>query len=165
MNDMHPAPWYRQFWPWFIMALPASAVFAGIATLVIAVKHPDGLVEDDYYKAGLAINQDLARRDRAAARGLQAGVDWHAATHTLRLQLSGEGPFPGRLHLRLVHPTRAGLDRDVPLLRQPDGTYLGSLAGTPEPGNWHLILAPLDETWRIRGRATLPETAHWQLAP
>ncbi|MCW8926282.1 MAG: FixH family protein [Xanthomonadales bacterium] len=40
-------PWYRQFWPWFIIALPASAVVAGLLTLWIAMSNPDYLVIDD----------------------------------------------------------------------------------------------------------------------
>ena len=48
-------PWYRQGWPWFLIALPATAVVAGIATLVIAAKTFDGMVVDDYYKEGQAI--------------------------------------------------------------------------------------------------------------
>ena len=40
-------PWYRQFWPWFIIALPASAVIAGIITFYLAVSRPDQLVVDD----------------------------------------------------------------------------------------------------------------------
>lgn len=40
-------PWYRQFWPWFIIALPASAVVAGFITLWLAVSNPDHLVVDD----------------------------------------------------------------------------------------------------------------------
>jgi len=44
-------PWYRQFWPWFIIALPASAVIAGFFTLWLAISHPDHLVvEDDEYR-------------------------------------------------------------------------------------------------------------------
>jgi hypothetical protein len=62
-------PWYKQFWPWFLMALPASAVVAGIATVVIAMTNPDGLVKDDYYKAGLGINRTLEREQQAAALG------------------------------------------------------------------------------------------------
>ncbi len=165
MNEPAPTPWYRQFWPWFIMAFPASAVIAGIATVIIAVKNPDGLVDDDYYKSGLAINQDLARTERAAARGLHATAAWDAASHTVILELQGEGPLPDRLRLSLVHPTREGLDQEVPLLRQADGRYRGTLAATPAPGNWHLRLAPLDASWRIRGRAVLPRTTAWQLAP
>jgi hypothetical protein len=40
-------PWYRQFWPWFIIALPASAVIASFITLWLAISHPDHLVVDE----------------------------------------------------------------------------------------------------------------------
>ena len=40
-------PWYRQFWPWFIIALPASAVVASFITLWIAISNPDQVVVDD----------------------------------------------------------------------------------------------------------------------
>jgi hypothetical protein len=43
-------PWYKQFWPWFIIALPASAVIASFISLWLAVSNPDQLVvtEDEY---------------------------------------------------------------------------------------------------------------------
>ncbi|MBT8069117.1 MAG: hypothetical protein HKP21_12920 [Xanthomonadales bacterium] len=43
-------PWYKQFWPWFIIALPASVVVASFFTLYLAVSNPDQLVvdEDEY---------------------------------------------------------------------------------------------------------------------
>ena len=50
-------PWYRQFWPWFIIFLPFSAVVAGIVTLVIALKNPDYLVVDEEQYQG--IKQEL----------------------------------------------------------------------------------------------------------
>lgn len=40
-------PWYRQFWPWFIIALPASAVIASFITLWLAVSNPITLVVND----------------------------------------------------------------------------------------------------------------------
>ena len=42
--------WYKQFWPWFIIALPASVVIASFVTLWIAISNPDHLVvdEDEY---------------------------------------------------------------------------------------------------------------------
>jgi len=43
----HDLPWYKQFWPWFIIALPASAVIAGFYTLWLAISNPDHLVVDD----------------------------------------------------------------------------------------------------------------------
>jgi hypothetical protein len=43
-------PWYRQFWPWFIIALPASAVIASFFTLWLAISNPVQMVvtEQDY---------------------------------------------------------------------------------------------------------------------
>lgn len=49
-NNPVPAedlPWYRQFWPWFIIALPAAAVIASFITLWLAISHPVHLVVDD----------------------------------------------------------------------------------------------------------------------
>lgn len=45
-------PWYRQFWPWFIIALPASAVIASFISLWLAISHPDQLVvnEEEYQR-------------------------------------------------------------------------------------------------------------------
>ena len=65
-------PWYREPWPWILMAGPAIVVVAGFATLAIAVKTDDGLVADDYYKQGLAINRVLRAR-RAGARARPRG--------------------------------------------------------------------------------------------
>ena len=40
-------PWYKQFWPWFIIALPASVAVASFVTLWIAISNPDHLVVDE----------------------------------------------------------------------------------------------------------------------
>jgi len=59
-------PWYRQFWPWFLIALPASAVIAGMYTLYLAVTHPDPLViEKHEYRQldrELKVQQPAGRR-------------------------------------------------------------------------------------------------------
>ena len=39
--------WYKQFWPWFIMALPFSAVVAGLSTVAIAYHYADEVVVRD----------------------------------------------------------------------------------------------------------------------
>ncbi len=46
------APWYRHFWPWFIVGLLGVSVVASVATVVIAFRNPDpvvgsGAVPDD----------------------------------------------------------------------------------------------------------------------
>lgn len=51
-------PWYRQFWPWFLIALPASAVIAGIVTVILAASNPDPIIKSDRYeKLGPVITQ------------------------------------------------------------------------------------------------------------
>jgi hypothetical protein len=40
-------------------------------TAYLAVVSNDGLVEDDYYKQGLAVNQRTARAQRAAELGIE----------------------------------------------------------------------------------------------
>ncbi len=51
MNKRYPQedtkPWYKQFWPWFVFSLPAIAVIAGIATVIIAERHKPVLISRD----------------------------------------------------------------------------------------------------------------------
>jgi hypothetical protein len=61
------ARWYRQRWPWLLIAGPALVVVASIATAWLAVKSDDGLVTDNYYKRGLLINRTLEAARPATA--------------------------------------------------------------------------------------------------
>ena len=45
-NEVHP-PWYRQFWPWVLIAIPLLTVIASGFTFWLAVSNPDYLVVDD----------------------------------------------------------------------------------------------------------------------
>ena len=47
---MSVRPWYREPWPWLLMAGPATVLVAGAATTWIAFASADGLVAEDYYK-------------------------------------------------------------------------------------------------------------------
>jgi uncharacterized protein len=38
-------PWYRYFWPWFLMALLSAAVIASFVSLYLAVHTPDVVLE------------------------------------------------------------------------------------------------------------------------
>ncbi|MFK7732750.1 MAG: hypothetical protein AB8B48_14115 [Pseudomonadales bacterium] len=48
-------PWYREFWPWFIVALIGSVLMASIATIGLALKYNDAPAEGHYQKQGLGI--------------------------------------------------------------------------------------------------------------
>lgn len=142
-------PWYREPWPWFLISLPAAAVIAGLATVWIAYQSADGLVVGDYYKAGLAINQTLARDDAARALGLSATLQGEEGA--LMLTLAGRLPaYPNRLVLTLAHPTRQGMDQTLVLHHAGGGRYRAALPPMP-PGKWHAQLAEPAATWRLSG--------------
>jgi hypothetical protein len=148
-------PWYRQFWPWFIISLPASAVVAGLITLYIATVNRDTLVRDDYYKEGLALNQDLARSQRAASLGITAELTYDPSNGDVAVTTVGVPAQTGQLTLFLVHPTLAEADRTAAVVRASDGTYRARLP-LLGPGNWRLQLQPDSAEWRLEARLPLP---------
>jgi hypothetical protein len=142
-------PWYREPWPWFLMSLPAIAVIAGLTTVWIAYRSADGLVVGDYYKAGLAVNQTLAREDTARALGLTATLS--TENSVLALSLTGKlKTYPEQLILTLAHPTRQGMDQILTLQHAGSGHYRVSLPGM-HAGKWHLELTDAASTWRLSG--------------
>ncbi len=144
------APWYKQRWPWLLMAGPILVVIAGIITVWLAVISNDGLVTDDYYKQGLAVNQRLQRDHLASSLGLQADV--MRAGNNVRLFIrSHEGAeLPKALALKLAHPTRAGHDQLVEMATEGQGFYSGKLAGEVA-GRWLVSIEDPAGQWRLQG--------------
>ena len=57
-NGAQPAErWYTQFWPWFLILLPATVVIASFTTLYIAIQSPDKVVRGEYEKLGPVITE------------------------------------------------------------------------------------------------------------
>ena len=149
-------PWYRQFWPWFIIALPASVVVAGLITVYIAFANRDATVDDDYYREGLAINQSLAGQQRAAEWGMQARVKFNRQADSVEVELNSAKPLvsPGStIELKLQHPILA--ERDVTiLLTALEGAghrYQGELS-VPLQDNYYLRLTGEERAWRLDGQ-------------
>lgn len=142
-----PRPWYREPLVWLLIALPLSAVLGGIATITLAIRSDDGLVVDDYYRRGLAINAELEREHRATELGLRCDVD--ASGRSIRVRLSAPSGFryPPQLALRLSHATRAGFDRAMQLHAAGDGGYRAALDTPLQPGRWYAEIAADD--WRL----------------
>jgi hypothetical protein len=141
-------PWYKQRWPWLLIAGPAIVVVAALFTAWLAAVTDDGIIADDYYKRGLVINKELERTTRAEAMKLGA-VLRVAADGAVRLELSGfadAAAAPATVLLTLVHPTRAGQDRAVTLARGADGIYTGTLVA-PAPGRWRVTVEA--DGWRL----------------
>jgi len=155
-------PWYRQAWPWFLISLPASAVVGGIITLMLAVNSPNALVVDDYYKEGLAINQEKRRLANAARMGMTGLLRSDGKQLTLSLT-SQPAVTEQALALSIIHSTRAELDRQLTLQRMPDGHYATDLEMLPA-GNWYLRLQAGDASWQIRARINIDGAFQARLA-
>jgi hypothetical protein len=53
-------PWWQYGHVWLIISGPAVVIVAGFVTLVIAIRVPDPVLAEDYYRRGLDINKTLA---------------------------------------------------------------------------------------------------------
>ena len=144
MSALQSKPWYREPWPWILMSGPAAVLVAGAATMWIAFASADGVVAGDYYKRGLAINQDLQREHRAERRSIHADVRMDSGK--IRVRLSGAAPEA--LFGHLVHATRAGHDQRLRLAKVGPGSYEADMPKLPA-GRWRLVLEDPRREWRL----------------
>ncbi len=140
-------PWYKQFWPWFIISLPASAVIAGIITVFIAFENADSLVVDDYYKSGLAINAQIKQQKYAATLGYSATMR-RMPDNRLFLKFDNASPTIETLDLSWIHPVDGSKDFSIKLKKQQDGSYQARSENNLT-GRWYLRLSA-DGKWLIK---------------
>lgn len=150
----HPEPWYKQGWPWFLIALPATAVIAGFITLAIAINTWDGLVVDDYYKEGRAIVQTIGRSEHAKALGLSAQLTMRPDSLRIDLSAAKAEHLPESIRLTISHPTRGGSDQAL-LLSGPGGVFEGAIAPLTN-GRWLFLIEDESRSWRMNGAAYIP---------
>ncbi len=156
-------PWYKQFWPWFLISLPLSVVIASIVTINIAIQSDDGLVSDDYYKEGLAIYKDADSAAKAKRLSIAGTLDYDPETGAITLSLDRalQGD-PSVLALRVIHPTLPDQDQAIQLTPLDETRFVGR-AQPLGPAHWKLQLRPADTSWRIEGRLVLPGSVQIRL--
>jgi hypothetical protein len=149
-TDSSP-PWYRQFWPWFLIALPGSVVIASLVMVYVAFSGADSLVVDNYYRDGLAINQVLEQDRRAEALGLSADLRLDAASGELFVTIDSAHPLPERLALLLFHPMDSKRDRELALTQITRGHYRTDLEQQLQSRYYLRVLPEPDREWRLVG--------------
>ena len=157
--------WYKQFWPWFLILLPATAVVASIATLILAAQNADSLVVDDYYKQAMEINRDLSKIEHAQKIGLAANLS--ISNNKLYIEVSA---LKNKIKLAPVvtlffnHPTYASRDFSVALIQSEQKVqgdklkaFYSSKADSKainllSHGAWYVRLLPLNKDWQLNGK-------------
>lgn len=153
-DGRRPVRWYKEPWVWLMITFPLTAVIGGIITFYLAVTTSDGLVVDDYYKRGKAINLVLARDEAAVQYRLKASLDMDVQAHRVQLVLDSVSKLqPTEIRLSILHPTQPGRDQVIRLTPIAATTYRGGLA-TLTDGHWYLQLEADD--WRLSGSMTMP---------
>jgi uncharacterized protein len=160
-----PTPWYREPWPWLLMSGPAIVVVAGIFTAYLAVRSHDGLVVDDYYKQGLAVNKDLSRDIAAKTAGYSAVAIIDASKGRVTLTLQHSPASFKDLTLTLSRATASGRDQRISLQRanqrNGENTFIGALKSLEplESGKWYVTLDDPSRSWRLLTSITIQGAA------
>ena len=158
-----PTPWYRQRWPWLLMVMPGISLVLGGVLLYLAITTNDGLVVDDYYRQGRAIDQTIARSVVAAEQGLAAEVGVRAEEIRIALDAKQGVELPPELIVTIIHPTRAGFDQVLRLPRV-DGQYAGPIAPM-SLGRWHVQIEDPERAWRLHGDVRIPDETQVRILP
>ncbi|MBW8191512.1 FixH family protein [Neiella marina] len=157
-------PWYKQFWPWFILAFPLSAVVACFVTLFIFLGAQPDMVVDDYYKKGKAINFQKEKQSAALDLGLSAAVEITDAQITLRFEANEDALDGSALQLDFYHTTQAKRDFSVLAVLNGKGEYVAPLPKTIV-NKWQLSIMPFDQRWRLRKTISLPHPGEINIDP
>lgn len=147
-------PWYKQFWPWFLIILPLTVVVWTIVTVVVFANNSVSLVAEDYYKKGKGINIDISKMNVARDLGLNATVSSDGNTVVITFN-KGELPHFPALTATFTHRTLS--DHDFTKLLTADAK--GNYRLTPEDsiqGPWFVELEPHNQEWMIQGRVEFP---------
>lgn len=156
MDESETEPWYRQFWPWFLICLPASAVIASLYTVSLALRTTDSLVVTADTGMDVIAERHLAAERRARELGLSANLDIDSDTGAIRATLRSEheAAWPSAIELQFSHPAFAERDSAVILsasMPDADGNpvWSGHVVDVP-PGRWYVVLRNGD-VWRLSG--------------
>lgn len=161
MKTDRELPWYRQFWPWFLIVLPTVVILACLYTIWLALDSPLSLVKKDYYQEGLTINQDRTVLQRASELGLtmQLNLVDHAAALQLAIDSHGQ-PFDTAdvIVIELHHPMDASKDLLLSPAHVAPGRYQVMLdpqmtIALQTEARWYLVLEGRQQgetLWRLQ---------------
>ncbi|MFV0446892.1 MAG: FixH family protein [Vibrio sp.] len=147
-------PWYKQFWPWFLIILPLTVVVWTIATVIVFSNNSVSLVTEDYYKKGKGINVDLSKIHVAKDLALNAVVYSQGNDIVIEFDKGKLEHYPA-IQAMFAHRTLP--DRDFIQLITADAKGHYKISRDSEmQGPWFIELTPHNGEWLVQGRVTFP---------
>ena len=144
--------WFKQFWPWFLIALPMVAVVGAVNLLFTAIDNKPDMVVDDYYTKGKAINNDFALINNAKELNIHALIK--QKEEGLMISLEGVKD-KSSISFSLFHSTIAERDITSMLTADANGDYHFE-SDQDLTGKWNLRIEPFDKGWRLQKTVILP---------
>jgi hypothetical protein len=138
---------------WPIIGIPLMAIVASVLLVWQAMDSADPELPAHYFTEGRALDDDIARGERALQIGVMIRLDFGRSGEVvadLAVPQRTQYAAPAALELRVTHATLPARDRQMSLQRSPDGRYRGRTAPL-EGGPWLVQIADAG-TWRLRGR-------------
>jgi hypothetical protein len=164
MNNVSDTkPWHQQFWPWFLIALPATVVVACFYTVYLALTNPLSIVKEDYYKEGLAINQNQQRYMKAAELGLSAKCFLKDQQLQCEFITGLESLDSHPVQLQFMHPVNSDKDVRVFLSHISSSVYASDfLASEPlenflQESRWYIYLEAMEGEWALQTESAVRE--------
>ena len=151
---MNPTPWYKQFWPWFIISIPVSSMLVAVVQVSYALNSPNDMVVDNYYKEGLGINTVLDKRNLATELNISASIVVDNTTG--EVILTTKNAQEPALSLNFYNSAISNKDFTLELSRIADTQYRGNLDKSIS-GIWNLYLESAIG-WQIGARLNLTQS-------
>ncbi|EGR0410654.1 FixH family protein [Vibrio cholerae] len=150
-------PWYKQFWPWFLIILPLTVVIWTVATVIVFANNSVSLVTEDYYKKGKGINIDLSKINIAKELELHATIQSEGNNVLIAFDKGQLTHYPA-IQAMFAHRTLPDRDFSQLVTADAQGIYRVKLDHELQ-GPWFLELTPHDAQWLIQGRITFPTSS------
>ncbi len=149
--------WYRQFWPWFLMAIPLTSVTYSLSAVYLFSQNSVHLVEEEYYKKGKAINLDRGRLNLAQALSISGILH---ANDAISFQLNkGQLPQYPALNIQFVHPTLPEFDQRFILSSDAKGNYrFPADLKLDQAASWYVKVAPVVGDWALQGNLSVSQS-------
>ncbi|MER2493034.1 FixH family protein [Catenovulum sediminis] len=164
MNQTDVRPWYKEPWPWVLIAIIVLPMLVAAVRMSIYSEYQVEMVVDDYYKKGKAINQEFDRETLARDYGIAIFAEVSDQQILLDVNRNQKAPQIASLIVSFYHSTQSHKDQQVMATARADGIFSADLLKATE-GKWQLTIEPHDKSWKVQKVVQLPHQGKILITP